>query len=135
MEYLLTLKNSHSKGKEAKFKKLQTQEYIKSDKLTKEQKSLLFNLRFRMIKVKMNFKNMFINNACDLCKKDEDTTQHILECEVLINNCSQLYNDRIVRYQDIFGNIQAQIRAVKLFQNVLKKREELLEVINMTPVA
>ena len=80
-----------------------------------------------MIKVKMNFKNMFNNNVCDLCKEEEDSIQHCLECTVLLNECSDLYNDRIVRFEDLFGNLAAQIRAVKLFEKVLEKRKQLLE--------
>ena len=75
----------------------------------------------------MNFKNMFIDTICDLCKKDDESTRHYLECEVLISKCPELYNDRAVRYEDLFGNIKAQRRAVILFEKVLKKREELLK--------
>ena len=127
LEYLLVFKNGHSKGKEAKFTKLEMQKYIRCKNFTKAQKSLLYNLRFRMTKAKMNFKNMFIDTICDLCKKDDESTRHYLECEVLINKCPELYNDRAVRYEDLFGNIKAQRRAVILFEKVLKKREELLK--------
>ena len=122
----MEVKSSHSKGKDAKFSKLEMQKYISSNNFTKAQKSLLYNLRFRMTKSKMNFKNMFSDTVCDLCKKEDDSTQHYLECSVLISKCPELYNDRAVKYEDLFGNIKAQRRAVILFEKVLKKREELL---------
>ena len=127
LEYLNLIKKSHSKGKETVHETLEIQEYIKTEKLSKKQKSLLYNLRFRMTKVKMNFKNMFNDKVCDLCKKEDDSLQHCLECTVLLKECPDLYNDRIVRYEDLFGNLSAQIRAVKLFEKVLEKREELLD--------
>ena len=82
-----------------------------------------------MIKVKINFRNMFKDTVCDLYKNEDDSIQHCLECPKLINECQDLYNDRIVKYEDLFGELPAQIRAVKLFEKVLKKREELLENI------
>ena len=124
---LLEIKSSHSKGKETQFKKLEKQEYLKSKVLTKKQKSLLFNLRFRMTNMKINFKNMYTVYTCDLCKEEEDSIQHCLECPVLLNNCSELYNDRIVKFDDLFGSVVKQVRAVQLFEKILEKREELLE--------
>ena len=49
-----------------------------------------------------------------------------MECPVLINHCSELYNDRIVKFEDLFGCIEKQIRAVRLFEKILARREKLL---------
>ena len=100
---------------------MEMQEYLKTGALSKTQKFLLYNLRFRMIKVKINFKNMFKDTVCDLCKKEDESIQHCLECPILMNECQELYDDRIVKYEDVFGKLPAQIRAVKLFEKVLKK--------------
>ena len=79
-----------------------------------------------MTNAKMNFKNMHQDTTCNLCKVEEVSQQHYLQCQVLVEKCTELYNDRIVRYDDIFGNLTKQIRAVRLFEKVLKKRDELL---------
>ena len=73
LEYLLEVKSSHSKGKDAKFSKLEMQKYISSNNFTKAQKSLLYNLRFRMTKAKMNFKNML---AIGQLSRLEERTRH-----------------------------------------------------------
>ena len=125
-ENLMDIKSSHSKGKEANFQKLEKQKYIKSNELTRKQKHLLFNLRFRMANFKMNFKEMNYDKICDLCRKEEDTGQHSLECTILIEKCPELYNDRIVKFEDIFGKIEKQVRAIKLLEKVLQERDKLL---------
>ena len=126
MNYLKGKQSTHKKIQNLYYETLEIQKYIKSSNFTKAQKSLLYNLRFRMTKSKMNFKNKFSETVCDLCKKDDDSTQHYLECEVLISKCPELYNDRTVKYEDLFGNLKAQRRAVILFEKVLKRHEELL---------
>ena len=49
-----------------------------------------------------------------------------MSCEKLMYECEDLYNDDTVEYEDIFSNTENQLKAVKLFQKVLKVRENLL---------
>ena len=84
------------------------------------EKSTLINLRTRMINVKDNFKNMYESNdlLCVLkCGKYEDQ-QHLLECDVLIDKCTALYEDATVNYEDLFSteNKQQLIRSIQLIQ-------------------
>ena len=74
---------------------------------------------------------MHRNWFCSLCKIEYETINHTLNCQVLIGQCTVLNNDRIVTYEDVFENTDKQLRAVKLFEKVLEKREELLEKINL----
>ena len=85
-----------------------------------------------MVDVRENFKNKYLNNdyQCELkCGESEDQ-QHLLECQVLINNCDPLYNDSTVLYSDIFGSEKKQLDAIKLFNKVLKTRETLITNIS-----
>ena len=98
-----------------------------SSKFTDKEKSLLTKLRTRMIDVKTNFKNKYQNSFfCDLCGEHEDQV-HLLECQVLIDNCEALYEDSIVEYDDIFCSEEKQLSAVKLFKQVLETRQKLLD--------
>ena len=66
-ESLKILKEGHSKGQEINYKQFEIQRYIKSEQLTAKQKSLLFNLRYRMVpNIKTNFRNMFVDMKCRL---------------------------------------------------------------------
>ena len=52
------------------------------EELTRDQVSINFKARTRMLKVKSNYKNGNTNLLCRLCKKDEETQKHALEeCE------------------------------------------------------
>ena len=43
---------------------------------------LMLKIRLNMIEVKCNYKNKFKTNLiCEMCKKEEDTTEHLLRCE------------------------------------------------------
>ena len=42
-------------------------------------------------------------------------------------NCKNLYNDCSSEYEDIFEGSEKQLKATRLFQNVLETRETLLE--------
>ena len=79
-----------------------------------------------MINVKGNFKGAYSNLVCDLCNKDEESQIHLLSCCTLLRECKDLYDDNEVEYEDIFSDIEKQLRAVNLFQKVLAVREKLL---------
>ena len=52
--------------------------------MTRLQTSTVFKYRTRMLEVKNNFRNMYDNLTCRLCKKTEETQEHIMEeCEVI----------------------------------------------------
>ena len=55
----------------------------------------------------MKSHNMHLDTTCSLCRNEDDTIQHYLECSVLVEQCKELYNDRIVRYEDIFDSLKA----------------------------
>ena len=94
-----------------------------------DQKILLFSLRTSMVrKVAANFRTMFNNDTvCKLCDGEYTQTQsHLLDCETLVSNCAELYNNIDVKYEDIFSrNTKEQLRAVKLFAAVLSTKEKL----------
>ena len=128
-QYLNELRKS--KLSKLNYTKYKIQSYLTSTKLTNEEKSLLFSLRTRMVRVKDNFKNEFGNNnlSCSLqCGQYEDQ-QHLLNCDILIQNCEALYNDTSVKYEDLFGTEKNQLEAVRLYAKILKTRNLLLDEI------
>ena len=56
---------------------------------------MLFSLRTRMLNVKQNIKNMYPGNlGCKLCNKcDIQTQDHLLNCQKIISNCEELFNN------------------------------------------
>ena len=67
--------------------------------LSRNECSTILKARTRMIKVKNNYKNMFRDNICRLCKQGDETQEHILE------RCPELHRDSstIVTYDLIFS--------------------------------
>ena len=131
-KYLNDIRQNQSKIKHISYKSLTLQKYLTSSKFTNTEKALLFKNRTRMVDVRENFKNKYPNNyfKCELKCGESENQQHLLDCTVLIENCDALYNDSTVKYEDLFASEDKQLDAVKLYDKVLKKREELLSNIS-----
>ena len=69
------------------------------------------------------------NLFCKLCKSQISDQQHLLKCSILVEKVPELKTNSKVKYDDIFGDIEKIIPAIKLFSKVVKMREELLEEI------
>ena len=128
-KYLLSKKESRSKIEPLYYRKLQTQNYLKTNNcLTDGEKITLFKLRTREANVKCNYKNMYTDLKCTLCKSKEDDNQyHLLQCEYLIQCCKNLAENILVEYEDIYESLEKQIPAAKLLHEVLKIKSKLTE--------
>ena len=101
-------------------------EYLTTDKISLEQKQILFNLRTRMTQVRTNYKNQYQGNlACTLCDTDsEDSQEHLLQCPALLEKVEV---DNSVKYMDIFDTLEKQVKAVKYIGEILKIRKSMLK--------
>ena len=79
-----------------------------------------------MIDVKANVKGQYLDTRCVFGCIEEESQVHLLNCTAIIQHCTELYNDQIVEYEDMYGSTEKQILFVKLYQNILKSRTELL---------
>lgn len=74
------------------------EEYM--SKLGRDQASLIFKCRTRMLEVKNNFRGMHRDLLCRVCKQNEETQKHVLEeCEII-----HITNENIVTNTDVFSN-------------------------------
>ena len=133
-EYLISLRSRHSKSD----KLLHTncmKEYLKSEKITVEEKKLLFLMKTRGVNVKTNFKNNFSNMLCRLCEKQgEDQSEiHLIKCEQIINenNIKDLIQN--ITYTDIFGKLDKQIAAIKAWKKVFRVWNIKLNISKLSP--
>ena len=118
---------SHKKVKTLKYKKVQIQTYLKDSNLSTEKKQLLFSLRTRMLDIKENFSFLYLDNECTLGCKEIESQEHLLNCQVIIENCFELSEDIDVEYEDIVGTIDRQIKFINLYKCVIDTRKELLK--------
>lgn len=128
--YLLNLQAQHSKVRDIKYLKLETQEYMTSPIFTNDDVNFLHATRSRSLDCKINFRNKYINDdlLCRICKTEEEDQPHILLCKVLQ---SKLKSEQLARgqvtYSDAFSNHFKQKEFITLFRKMWTIREKLLE--------
>ena len=101
------MQGNHKKGKHIHHENLRRpQEYLTTNKLNNKQESLLFNLRCQSVRnIKDNFHQQFTNNLlCNLCKKEIDNQEHILQCHVLQEHIK--WNHEEIKYDQIYGSLE-----------------------------
>ena len=124
--YFMNLKSKHSKLNNLSYKNLQIQPYLTSSRINNEESQLLYNLRSNCYNAKWNFKKMHKNDLlCVLgCSNTEDQIHIFMECKKTRNELKSL---PVCDYYGIFGEIDQQIDAIKIFieidklRNVMKK--------------
>ena len=132
--FLISLREKHSKSENLLVTD-SMKEYLNTEKLTTEEKKLLFAMKTRTVNVKTNFRNSFTNLSCRLCEMsgENESEIHLLKCGKIQseNNMQELMKDMV--YKDIFGTIEKQIYAIKVWKKVFKIWLLKLEKCKMSP--
>ena len=96
-EYLMKIKDSHSKTRKLAYSDLSLQEYLQpSSPLSIMEKQFFFSARCRMIDIRCNFKNGNSDLMCRKCRKEPESQQHILQCPEIIKTPNN------IEYDDLF---------------------------------
>ena len=121
-EYLTELQMAHFKSRYL-YQETKMKNYLTTAKLSTKEKKLLFKLRSRTTPNKTNYKMRHNNDlSCSLCKDKatEESESHFLECQFLAN-IPQLSQDlNTIKYEDIFGNLSSQVKAIKVWTKIFK---------------
>ena len=108
--------------------KIISQNYNKSNKLTTFEKQTLFELRVFNFQTKSNFKSQYEDDmTCRLCcEKDsyEDENHTFFACSVLLEDMEV---DKSIKFDDIFGSLKEQVKAIRYFIRIIQKRNAILE--------
>ena len=84
-----------------------------------------------MTNSRSNFSSMYQTIQCNLCDDLVDQTDsHLLDCKTIIANCQSLATNYEAEYEDIFGDIDSQLKITKLFKEVFKVKAQLDENIS-----
>ena len=127
LKYLTKEKAKLSKVMDVPHKELKIQSYFYPMKLSVQQAKLLFQLRTRMVDVKVNYRNKYIDIFCPVCKIANDSQQHLFDCPELTKKLSVIVNSN-VQYTHIFSDeIEKQISALTMFETLWKQRKIYLE--------
>ena len=107
--------------------KIPMQPYLKSKLLTTIEKQNLFNLRNRSYNLKSNYKTQYDNDMkCRICLLEnsyEDEVHTFEMCNELINSANIH-----IKHDQIFGNLNRQLTAIKYFSVIILKRDFLLSI-------
>ena len=140
-EYLLTLKNSHSKMENLKYDEFKEASYLSSPLFNSESRQLLLALRTRTVSgVRSDFGALYPDKLCPLGCGDIDNIPNILSCKILIekHKTKQIINSGNVQYSDIFSNnIRKQKEVTELYRQLLEIRNQMissLPVVTTGPV-
>ena len=99
------------------------QQYLTSTELTTDEKQLMFHLCTRTFPCKANYSNQYgPDPACSICDGVDDQ-QHLLLCR---RTTIGVDLEGVV-YSDIFGALEKQIKAAKIFKKVIRNRTTILE--------
>ena len=129
MLYLTELQAKHSKSQYL-HQGQQMQEYLCTDRLTIREKQMLFKLRSAVTPNKANFRKKYENDlSCILCGdiSSVETLHHFLVCSYLANQTQLGSELKSIKYEDIYGKLSDQIRAVKVWDKVFKIYEKKKE--------
>ena len=135
--HLKTIQGTHSKVNIIKYENFIVQPYLNNPNLTNIEVSQLIALRSHTLRgVKTNFSSWYKSDlSCPFkCVNSQDTQEHILLCKPLLDDLPQEKRDAalLLNYNDIYGNTNQQIDAVKVFSGLLESREELLQKAKST---
>ena len=82
-----------------------------------------------MFPVKDNFRNNHLKDLnCKLCKIELCDQKHLLSCAVLTKFLPEL-KTTMVKYEDLFGSADQQLKAIKLFTKISNQRDTILEAL------
>ena len=89
-------------------------------KLNRNQASIIFKARTRMLKVKSNYKNGYKNLKCRLCGRVDESQTHILE------ECEALKETPVITKEMIFQeDLEGLKEVARNINNRMKKMEEI----------
>ena len=95
---------SKQKTKVRFIKEYSQKEYLKELKF--KDCIMMIKIRLNMIETKCNYKSMFTNLKCEICKSEDDTTEHLLECTN--NNSDQSNKEKLIEPNNEIVKIIAQ---------------------------
>ena len=128
IEYLEKLNAKNSKSENLIVDDLSISPYLKDQRISKEERELLFKLRSRTVAVKVNFKNAYFNNVmlCQLCKIFRCTQAHPNQCPKLK---TKLIVDKSITLSEghVYGSTDKQLIYVQIYKRFLDEGQKLLD--------
>ena len=107
------------------------QNYLKGNRnrISQNISELIFKMRSKVTKVKMNEKGSFENLNCAVCNEEKECQKHIMNCKKILEMRKNDHKE-VTNYEKIFGeNVKSQIKIAKYFEENLKIKNKLERMI------
>ena len=118
-------KQNQSKCSRINFEELKIQSYLVTEKLTTKQKQMLFQLRSGTYPVGNNNNFNQVNNICPCCRREDDTIQHQLKCEIQVGQ--NIIMDNEIFVSDIYSsNLHKQCQITMIYEQTMNRRKLFL---------
>ena len=133
-EYLIILRNKHFKSENLLHENA-IKDYLTSNKISTDENKLLFVLKKKTVDVKTNYSNGFSNKQCRLCKTEgeEECEIHLIRCVQIVSESNLKNYLENISYSDIFGTLDKQIAAAKVWNKGFKVWNRKLETVKLSP--
>ena len=134
LKKLEEIKEKHSKVNLLNHPILKMQKYLMptSVNIRKEECQEIFKLRTKVTDVKMNMKNKYESNECEACGENEETQEHVLNCEIILSMHEEYEKSEKEEYEKIEnGSVKEKIKVAKLFMKNIKIIEKLRRKKNL----
>ena len=122
------IKQTNSKVKDLNHSKLEMQKYFLPTQyeVTKEEIQVIFKLRSRVMRVKMNMKGLYDTYEWWVCLIEDESQKHINECKEVWKMKGDKYDESIPNYENIMdGNVKEKLDIAKIFSVNMKHLEAI----------
>ena len=76
--------------------------------------------------MRKNYSNQYEDKRCQLCLMEDEDQIHLFRCPKIIDSCEELANNLEIEFEDIFGSLSKQAKAVKMLMKIRDTREKLI---------
>ena len=116
---------THTKVKHIKYENNgKPQSYLTDKHFSNTECQVLTMLRSQTVRgIRMNFRGMFGDTLCPLCKTNSDTQEHISKCHEILKIAPNVSD---AKFSDVFSNVTKQKEVVRKYLVALKIRDSLL---------
>ena len=100
------------------------QQYFLTNKyeVTKEEIQVIFKLRSKVMRVKMNMKGLYNTYECDVCLIENESQKHIYECKEVWKMRGEKYDESIRIYEKMMdGNVKEKLDIARIFSKNMKQ--------------
>ena len=79
-----------------------------------------------MASVRKNYSNQYEDKRCQLSIMVDEDQIHLCRCPKILDSCEELGNNLEIEFEDIFGSLSKQAKAVKMLMKIWDTREKLI---------